>query len=30
MAIGRITYPDKVDYRQEGQDDRYKKLLLKT
>lgn len=24
MAIGRITYPDKVDYRQEGQDDRYK------
>ena len=24
MAIGRITYPDKIDYRQEGQDDRYK------
>ena len=24
MAIGRITYPDKVDYRHEGQDDRYK------
>ena len=24
MAIGRITYPDKIDYRQEEQDDRYK------
>ena len=24
MAIGRITYEDKIDYRQEGQDDRYK------
>lgn len=24
MAIGRITYDDKVDYRQEGQDDKYK------
>lgn len=24
MAIGRITYANKVDYRQEGQDDKYK------
>lgn len=24
MAIGRITYEDKIDYRQERQDDRYK------
>ena len=24
MAIGRITYEDKIDYRQEEQDDRYK------
>lgn len=24
MAIGRITFDDKIDYRQEGQDDRFK------
>lgn len=24
MAIGRITYDDKVDYQQQGQDERYK------
>ncbi len=24
MAIGRITYEDKIDYQKQGQDDRYK------
>lgn len=24
MAIGRITYDDKIDYQKQGQDDRYK------
>lgn len=29
MAIGRITYANKVDYRQEGQETNIR-LLLKT